>query len=133
MGDSDSKSSPSTASIPSWQLGESSDAPAIIADDDQDQTNNSSQTESPPARLSLVEQASKFLEDKSIKDAPVELKIKFLESKGLDRNQIVNLLGIDQGIKISNNDTSQIAENVHLQVNLSSVWRLKWHSTNPCL
>lgn len=121
MGDSNSKNSSSTASIPSWQLGESSDAPAITADDDQDQTNNSSQTESPPARISLVEQASKFLEDKSIKDAPVELKIKFLESKGLDHNQIANLLGIDQGIKISDNDTSQIAENVHLQVILSSV------------
>lgn len=116
MGDSNPKSPPATASIPSWQIGESSVPPAILANGDQDQTNDSSQTESPSTRISLVEQASKFLEDDSIKDAPVEMKIQFLESKGLDRSQVTKLLGIDQDIKISDDSLAQIEETVHPQV-----------------
>ncbi|KAL1956948.1 hypothetical protein VTO42DRAFT_6695 [Malbranchea cinnamomea] len=82
-------------SIPTWQLQQQS-------------SNGAGQEEVPklsaPAdgqvsavdRQSLLDQASKFLEDESIRDAPTERKIAFLESKGLTNSEIQNLLGVSR-------------------------------------
>lgn len=43
----------------------------------------------------LLEQASRFLEDETIRDAPREKKIAFLESKGVRPEDIETLLGAD--------------------------------------
>jgi hypothetical protein len=44
----------------------------------------------------LKEQARKFLEDPSIKDASPERKIAFLEAKGLKREDVESLVGKDE-------------------------------------
>ncbi|KAJ5755528.1 hypothetical protein N7533_005071 [Penicillium manginii] len=92
MSDSSSKS----PSIPSWQR-QSGAAPA-----DQSSSSSSSPSPSPssddaPAptnREDLLTQAAKFLEDESIRDSPTDRKVTFLESKGLNSDEIDQLLGI---------------------------------------
>ena len=91
MSDSDSK-----RSIPQWQRQHSSSPPASDgkdADNDVD-------------RSTLLEQASKFLQDDSIRDASTDRKITFLESKGLTAPEIDNLLGVSR-----NPEASAIASN----------------------
>jgi hypothetical protein len=44
-------------------------------------------------RSKLLEQASRFLEDPSIRDAPRDRKVTFLESKGVASEEIAELLG----------------------------------------
>ena len=61
------------------------------------------------SRNYLLEQASKFLQDKSVRDAPNEQKIAFLDSKGLKMDEIGKLLGI------SDNATSSISEEFKLK------------------
>ncbi|KAJ9645918.1 hypothetical protein H2199_002961 [Coniosporium tulheliwenetii] len=58
-----------------------------------EESTESSSTQEQP---SLIEQASKFLEDPSIKDAPRERKVAFLQSKGLSSDDIQTLLGPEQ-------------------------------------
>ena len=48
------------------------------------------------SRQDLVEQASRFLEDESIRDAPTDRKVSFLESKGLNPDEIQQLLGVSR-------------------------------------
>lgn len=50
--------------------------------------------EPPPPRAVLLEQASKFLKDDEIKDAPAQRKIAFLQSKGLTDEEVYRLLKI---------------------------------------
>ena len=45
------------------------------------------------SRDDLKEQASKFLDDEQIKDAPLERKLEFLETKGFSKEEIYYLLG----------------------------------------
>ncbi|PYH44847.1 peroxisomal membrane protein PEX14 [Aspergillus saccharolyticus JOP 1030-1] len=49
-------------------------------------------TDSQPSRSELLDQAAKFLEDDSIREAPIEQKRTFLESKGLSSDEIDVLL-----------------------------------------
>ncbi|KAK2810597.1 hypothetical protein FQN50_002854 [Emmonsiellopsis sp. PD_5] len=89
MGDS---SKPRAASIPSWQLpagNAASDATATSANTETDKADS-------PSKETLLEQASRFLEDESIRDAPTDKKIAFLESKGLQNDDIQKLLGISR-------------------------------------
>jgi hypothetical protein len=45
--------------------------------------------------MDLLEQASRFLEDETIRDAPRERKVAFLESKGVQSEDIEALLGAE--------------------------------------
>ncbi|KMP05322.1 hypothetical protein CIRG_05003 [Coccidioides immitis RMSCC 2394] len=79
---------PKTPSIPSWQLAANRAAKA------QEDTPPSSPNESPSAdKETLLEQASQFLQDESIRNAPTDQKIAFLESKALKQDDIKKLLG----------------------------------------
>jgi hypothetical protein len=51
--------------------------------------------EQPIESTDLREQASRFLEDPSIRDAPRERKVAFLESKGVKHVEIASLLGAE--------------------------------------
>ncbi|KAL4870124.1 peroxisomal membrane anchor protein conserved region-domain-containing protein [Aspergillus spectabilis] len=82
MSDSDSK-----RSIPSWQQQHS--APSPPPTDDKDAVNDAD-------RSTLIQQASEFLKDDSIRDAPTNRKISFLESKGLTSSEIDSLLGVSR-------------------------------------
>lgn len=90
------------ASIPAWQQRNSSasdssksDTPAPSQSQSQSQSSDDSSAATTP-QSTLVEQATKFLHDESIRDASKEQKITFLESKGLQRNDIESLLGASQ-------------------------------------
>ncbi|PYH99577.1 hypothetical protein BO71DRAFT_394058 [Aspergillus ellipticus CBS 707.79] len=83
-------SKPKPPSIPSWQQANatSNDTPSTSTS-----TSTSSPTSDEPSRPALVEQAAKFLQDDSIRDAPTDRKVTFLQSKGLREDEINTLLG----------------------------------------
>ncbi|KAJ6160047.1 peroxin Pex14/17-Penicillium chrysogenum [Penicillium chrysogenum] len=87
MPDDTSKSS----SIPSWQRPNKTaeESPSPTSDD-------APATTASTSRQALLDQASKFLEDESIRDAPTERKVSFLESKGLSSDDIQQVLGISR-------------------------------------
>ena len=62
-------------------------SPTPTADEPKDEDEEDSQTEKP----SLLEQATKFLEDETIRDAPWDKKIAFLRSKGVQEDEIEKL------------------------------------------
>ncbi|KAI9044072.1 peroxisomal membrane protein PEX14 [Aspergillus affinis] len=97
---------PNRASIPDWQK------PNATAPSDPEP--NSASTPSPASdenetdasRSTLLEQATNFLQDDAIRDAPIDRKISFLESKGLHNNEIDSLLGVSRNPEATNTDTS---------------------------
>ena len=78
-------------SIPDWQKNyvRSAAAPESSAID---QPSNS--TDAPSSDTGLLERAKRWLEDASIRDAPRERKVAFLEDKGLQGDDIQKLLSI---------------------------------------
>ncbi|KIW14050.1 hypothetical protein PV08_06831 [Exophiala spinifera] len=80
-------------SIPAWQQKSATDAQQPSGSNQETDDSTSSSTSSD---LPVVEQARKFLEDDSIRDAPRERKVAFLEQKGLTSDQIEQLLSSDQ-------------------------------------
>ncbi|PLB35993.1 peroxisomal membrane protein PEX14 [Aspergillus candidus] len=85
------------ATIPSWQQSQNQ-PPKENQQEPPSDTESSTDTQTPdqPARSTLLEQASKFLEDESIRDASTDKKISFLESKGLKGPEIDSLLGVSR-------------------------------------
>ncbi|CAG8014171.1 unnamed protein product [Penicillium olsonii] len=90
MSDDNSKS----ASIPAWQKAKTDESPSPSSDD-------APATTTPTPRQTLLDQASKFLEDESIRDAPEDRKIAFLESKGLNTEDIQQVLGVPRNAEAS--------------------------------
>ncbi|CAG7916246.1 unnamed protein product [Penicillium olsonii] len=90
MSDDNSKS----ASIPAWQKVKTDESPSPSSDD-------APATTTPTPRQTLLDQASKFLEDESIRDAPEDRKIAFLESKGLNTEDIQQVLGVPRNAEAS--------------------------------
>jgi Pex14 N-terminal domain len=101
-------------SIPSWQRAQST-TPASPPTSDTEEPTQQQQAESTPEPgteefaehrpaaegVSLLEQASKFLEDPSIQDAPRDRKAAFLETKGLSKDGVEKLLGTEPEQDIS--------------------------------
>ncbi|KAF3388869.1 hypothetical protein F1880_003885 [Penicillium rolfsii] len=58
------------------------------------------------SRQDLIDQASKFLEDQSIRSASTDRKISFLESKGLTSDEIQQLLGVSRNPEASSADST---------------------------
>jgi len=81
---------PKKVSIPSWQLKPSEKESALPA---AEATPKSDENEIPATQEALLEQASRFLDDDSIRDAPREKKVAFLERKGIQGQEIQKLLG----------------------------------------
>ena len=96
MPDDTSKS----ASIPSWQR------PNKTAEESPSPTSDAAPATTAISRQALIDQASKFLEDESIRDAPTERKISFLESKGLSSDDIEQVLGISCNAETSSSSTA---------------------------
>lgn len=80
---SDSDSSEKKPAAPSWQTELKNSTP----------TEGDSETQS-PNRESLIDQAKKFLEEDEVRNASTDKKISFLESKGLNNEEIQSLIGI---------------------------------------
>ncbi|RAK96269.1 peroxisomal membrane protein PEX14 [Aspergillus ibericus CBS 121593] len=92
-------SKPKSSSIPQWQQ------PNNASNNDSDSASALSPTSDETPRSELIEQATKFLEDDSIRDAPTDRKVTFLQSKGLREDEINTLLGISPTSKPS--DTTE--------------------------
>ena len=103
---------PTAKGTPSWQRFEASDTsnPAGQA------PKRSNEQTAPADRSSLIEKATKFLEDDDIRDAPIERKQYFLESKGLNENEIRDLIQkqptaeaeVAEGFQPEQQDVSQV-------------------------
>jgi hypothetical protein len=93
-----SDSSDSTkALIPDWQRA----TPSPPSNEPSSEQKLSPSDDSPASRSALIEQASRFLEEESIRDAPIDRKISFLESKGLQNDEIQKLLGVSRNPEVS--------------------------------
>lgn len=94
--------------IPSWQRAQSTTpaSPPTSNTEEPAQQRQAEATPEPGAEefaehrpaaggVSLSEQASKFLKDPSIRDAPQDRKAAFLEMKGLSKDEVEKLLGAE--------------------------------------
>ncbi|KAJ5173368.1 peroxin [Penicillium capsulatum] len=88
-------------SIPSWQQRSGSGSADSSAPSSPSPSPSSDDAPASTSRQDLVDQASRFLEDDSIRDAPTDHKIAFLESKGLDSDEIQQLLGVSRNAEAS--------------------------------
>ncbi|KAF2198760.1 hypothetical protein GQ43DRAFT_450766 [Delitschia confertaspora ATCC 74209] len=95
----------SKPSIPAWQRVEATPpspppseelAQPLPESPSETSTDESTEKTSQPEDSSLLQQASRFLENPSIRDAPREKKVTFLQSKGVSTEDINSLLGEGQ-------------------------------------
>lgn len=84
----DSDSGEKKGGVPSWQTA------GPKKEDEQPNTE-------PESREKVLEQAKKFLEEDEVKDATTDKKIAFLESKGLQGEEIQSLLGVSRNEEAS--------------------------------
>lgn len=88
---SDSDGSGTKLGVPSWQL-----KPAKTTPED------ASTITSKSSRATIIEEAKKFLEkDEILRDASTDKKIAFLESKGLEKDEIQALIGVVRNTEAS--------------------------------
>lgn len=92
---SDSDSGEKKGGIPSWQTA----AP--------EKEEEKTDTE-PENREKVLEQAKKFLEEDEVKDASTDKKVAFLESKGLQGEEIQSLLGVSRNEEASNSTATPL-------------------------
>ena len=79
---------------------------------------------------SLLEQASRFLDDPAIREAPRDKKIAFLESKGVGADDIKTLLGEDtqETSPVEVEEAEEVAERAWPTVSIDlTSWRMKNH------
>ncbi|TGO28139.1 hypothetical protein BPAE_0031g00040 [Botrytis paeoniae] len=95
---SDSDSEAKSPSVPAWQLK-----------GDEEQSSESQATAIEPlSRTAILEQARKFLEEDDVKNASTDKKIAFLESKGLEGDDIQELLGVSRNDEATNTSITEV-------------------------
>ncbi|KAI9741205.1 MAG: hypothetical protein M1834_002918 [Cirrosporium novae-zelandiae] len=104
----DDSSKPEELSIPSWQRAASSSSepapksiPESTSSPAEDASSKPAKVDSISSRSALLEQATIFLQDDDIRDAPTSRKIEFLEKKGLTNDEIQTLLGVSRNVETS--------------------------------
>ena len=97
---------PKPLSIPSWQQPNNTAADSSTSAPPSQSSDDNTPTTPRPA---LLEQATKFLEDESIRDASTDRKVAFLETKGLRKNEIDSLLGISRNDEATTSSSSSEA------------------------
>lgn len=103
-------SGPKKTAIPQWQQQKSSKAPE--PSDQQPTDQEIPIPTSAPSRATLLDQASKFLEEDEVKDAPAERKKAFLETKGLTQEEIHRLLNLPTDTANAEGQGSRIKQDV---------------------
>ena len=91
MGD---PSEPESKTIPNWQRQTTSSGTVTSSEESPTKSDPPSQPEASPSRAALLKQASKFLEEDEVTNAPVERKKTFLRGKGLLDEEIIGLLNL---------------------------------------
>ncbi|KAJ6096453.1 hypothetical protein N7486_007199 [Penicillium sp. IBT 16267x] len=99
---SDSKKPPS---IPAWQRQAASPAEQPSSQSPSPSP-SSDDAPAPTSREDLINQAARFLEDESIRDSSTDRKVAFLESKGLNSDEIQQLLGISRNLEATSSNAS---------------------------
>ncbi|RDW75684.1 hypothetical protein BP5796_06505 [Coleophoma crateriformis] len=79
--------------VPAWQL-EASQKPASTPEIAAEPSASGPESHAEPNRATILEQAKKFLEEDEVRNASTDKKIAFLESKGLESQEIQELLGV---------------------------------------
>ncbi|EEH23053.1 hypothetical protein PABG_05264 [Paracoccidioides brasiliensis Pb03] len=98
-------SKPKGPVIPSWQLPAPDKTASGITTSTTAPTADGNKTET-SSRNTLIEEALRFLKDESIRDAPTDKKISFLETKGLRNDEIQKLLGVSRNPEATSADTT---------------------------
>ncbi|KAN0112558.1 Peroxisomal membrane anchor protein (Pex14p) conserved region domain containing protein [Hyaloscypha variabilis] len=88
---SDSDPGEKKAGVPSWQLK---------TKEESTKKEDKPAPES-PSRATIIEQAKKFLEEDEVRNASIDKKVTFLESKGLQSEEIQALLGVTKNTEAS--------------------------------
>jgi Pex14 N-terminal domain len=111
MSNPDDKKSSSSAAIPSWQTAtESNQTSPPVPETTSKPEEQTHKTESPTATIptgesdsktALMDKAKTFMYHEDLRDAPTDEKISFLESKGLNAQEIAGLLGITRNEEAS--------------------------------
>ncbi|KAL1984962.1 hypothetical protein VTN96DRAFT_8518 [Rasamsonia emersonii] len=109
--------------IPEWQR--QSGDPA--ASPEQSSSDNGS------SRAALLDQAAKFLQDESIRDAPADRKIAFLESKGLQSDEIQKLLGVGRNPAATNDARPEATEEPNSKPSESTIESLSHQKSRDIL
>lgn len=123
--------------IPSWQrVSTEKPAPTESETEEQSQPTEQSQestssiAEAPvpteedledPEGAVLLEQAKRFLDDSTIRDAPWEKKVEFLESKGVSADDIKTLLGAELQ-EVHSSELEAIGERAWSTVSWRDTW-----------
>ncbi|KAF7946592.1 hypothetical protein EAE96_009587 [Botrytis aclada] len=95
---SDSDSDAKTPGVPAWQRK---------GDEEQSSEPQATAIE-PLSRTAVLEQARKFLEEDDVKNASTDKKIAFLESKGLEGDEIQELLGVSRNDEATNTSMTEV-------------------------
>ncbi len=100
--------------IPEWQQKFPQTPQQTDASNDHEAASDgTSSTSEASTELPLVERARKFLEEDSIRDAPRERKVAFLEKKGLSSEEIEQLLGSSEQQPSSDDSSMSELKTVH--------------------
>ncbi|RAL17803.1 peroxisomal membrane protein PEX14 [Aspergillus homomorphus CBS 101889] len=118
MADSKPKSA-----VPEWQKSHATSESGSNSSDSSESSTTTvkgaedNETDDQPSRPALLDQAAKFLQDDSIRDAPMDRKRVFLESKGLRDDEIDLLLRESSGEETSSSSSSSSSSNEHASDN----------------
>ncbi|KAJ5646986.1 hypothetical protein N7490_003358 [Penicillium lividum] len=106
-------------SIPSWQRQSSSSGDQSLSQIPSPSP-SSDDAPAPTSREDLVNQAARFLEDESIRESSTDRKVAFLESKGLNPDEIQKLLGVSRNLEATSNNASATEDNAEEMPQTSS-------------
>jgi hypothetical protein len=76
--------------VPSWQLKAKDEGKE---DEGNEEAESPAPQDIPASRESIIDKARRFLQEDEVKNSTTEKKIAFLEEKGLNNEEIANLLG----------------------------------------
>ncbi|KAJ5702197.1 hypothetical protein N7488_009745 [Penicillium malachiteum] len=95
-------------SITSWQREAASSSPnqSSAQSESPSPSPSSDVAPAPTSREDLINQATRFLEDESIHDSSTDRKVAFLESKGLNAEEIQQLLGVSRNLEATSSSAS---------------------------
>lgn len=108
-------------SIPSWQR---EDAPSLSSGTEHDAEDRAAPSDT--SRASVIEKATRSLQDGGMQDAPIERKKALLKSKGLSDSEIDELVGVSRIV----NDPSDAAGKAQVNYKWACYTCCKYH-TDP--
>jgi hypothetical protein len=91
----DSEGDKKKIGVPSWQL-----KPSGVTQDDHNEGQNTA-PQPTPSRASIIENAHRFLLEDEVRNASTDKQVAFLESKGLEPQEIQELLGVTRNTDAS--------------------------------